>query len=65
MATAYKVHIDAKDQPAFSVAGLSQQSADTASKVLQDNVEKNHIFFNANGFHVGAPRSQHLPMTAN
>jgi len=51
MATNATVHLDASQQPQFYVKGLSPESADKVSKLLQVNHEKHHIFFNNEGFH--------------
>jgi UDP-N-acetyl-D-mannosaminuronic acid transferase (WecB/TagA/CpsF family) len=52
MATSSKIHLSASQRPEYFVAGLSQESADAASELLQENHEKYHIFFNHDGFHV-------------
>ncbi|KAF2649155.1 hypothetical protein K491DRAFT_698346 [Lophiostoma macrostomum CBS 122681] len=51
MATSSKIHLSASQRPEYYVAGLSQESADAASELLQENHEKHHIFFNRDGFH--------------
>lgn len=52
MATSSKIHLTGNEDVAFALKGLSSQSADTASELLQENHEKHHIFFNQSGFHV-------------
>lgn len=52
MATGSKVHLGASQQPQFYVKGLSAESAEKTSQLLQVNHEKHHIFFNQSGFHV-------------
>lgn len=51
MATATKIQLEPSQKVEFSVAGLSDESAKTASELLQENHEKHHIFFNQSGFH--------------
>jgi hypothetical protein len=52
MATASRVHLEASQQPQFYVKGISAESAEKTSQLLQVNHEKHHIFFNQSGFHV-------------
>jgi UDP-N-acetyl-D-mannosaminuronic acid transferase (WecB/TagA/CpsF family) len=52
MATASKIHFDASQQPQFYVKGLTPESAEKTSQLLQVNHEKHHVFFNQSGFHV-------------
>lgn len=52
MATASKIQLEASQQPIFFVKGIEEDSAITASQLLQENHEKHHIFFNKSGFHV-------------
>ena len=49
-AQATKVHLTTSDTGAFS-AGVREDTARTASEVLQDDLEKHHVFFNNMGFH--------------
>ena len=51
MATASKVHLTAGEWPEFYLPGIPQDSADAASKLLQENHDQHHIFFNSDGFH--------------
>ncbi|KAF2733376.1 hypothetical protein EJ04DRAFT_605640 [Polyplosphaeria fusca] len=51
MATSSKIHLTASQQPAFYVQGISSDSADKASQLLQENHEKHHVYFNDSGFH--------------
>lgn len=51
MATPFKVKLDPSNQHSFSVPSLTQQTADKTSELLQHNHDKNHIFYNAEGFH--------------
>ncbi|ORY19300.1 hypothetical protein BCR34DRAFT_621122 [Clohesyomyces aquaticus] len=37
--------------PAFAIQGISEESADKVNRLLQENHEKYHIFFNKSGFH--------------
>ncbi|KAE8392633.1 hypothetical protein BDV23DRAFT_150778 [Aspergillus alliaceus] len=50
MATARKIELSTSDSGVLS-AGAREDSARAASKILQDNLEKNHIYFNDSGFH--------------
>lgn len=52
MATGSRVHLEAFQQPQFYVKGLTAESAEKTSQLLQVNHEKHHIFFNRSGFHV-------------
>jgi hypothetical protein len=52
MATGSRVHLEASQQPQFYVKGLTAESAEKTSQLLQVNHEKHHIFFNRSGFHV-------------
>ncbi|KAF2743250.1 hypothetical protein M011DRAFT_411074 [Sporormia fimetaria CBS 119925] len=51
MATSSKVHLTPAYQPQFSLPGISTESAEKASELLQKNHEDFHIFFNRSGFH--------------
>lgn len=53
MAAPSKVRLSIQEHPApaFEVDGLSQNSADKTSELLQENHELHHIFFNQSGFH--------------
>ncbi|KAK3072515.1 hypothetical protein LTR53_006651 [Teratosphaeriaceae sp. CCFEE 6253] len=51
MATASKIHLATSQQPEFYRSGISQDAANTASKLLQKNHDEHHIFFNRDGFH--------------
>ncbi|KAL8804190.1 MAG: hypothetical protein Q9182_002732 [Xanthomendoza sp. 2 TL-2023] len=51
MATASKVHLSLHYGGLCHVPNLTQDSADAASKVLQENHEIYHIFFNHSAFH--------------
>ncbi|EAW14773.1 questin oxidase family protein [Aspergillus clavatus NRRL 1] len=50
MATARNVQLSTSDTGVFSV-GVREDSARAASEVLQDDLEKHHVFFNDIGFH--------------
>ncbi|KAJ5708940.1 hypothetical protein N7493_010274 [Penicillium malachiteum] len=51
MAIATKIHLDpVKDKGVYS-HGFQEDAARTASQVLQDDLEKHHVFFNDEGFH--------------
>ncbi|KAI5358860.1 putative questin oxidase [Septoria linicola] len=51
MATASTVQLGSVDHPQFYREGLSQAATTKVNKLLQDNHEQHHIFFNASGFH--------------
>lgn len=51
MATESKVHVTPSVQPEFAVANLSAETAELASRILSENHEKFHIYFNDAGFH--------------
>ncbi|KAL2010604.1 hypothetical protein VTN00DRAFT_6411 [Thermoascus crustaceus] len=50
MATATRIKLSTTDSGVFSV-GVRADSAQAASEVLQEDMEKHHIFFNAMHFH--------------
>ena len=50
MATATMVKVSTSDAGVFNV-GPTAQSAQKATEVLQEDLEKHHIFFNNLGFH--------------
>jgi len=52
MATPSKIQLSASQPTAFSLQGITDESAKKASELLQENHEKHHIFFNKSGFHV-------------
>ncbi|OQO07689.1 hypothetical protein B0A48_07386 [Cryoendolithus antarcticus] len=51
MATASTVQLSAQQKFQFAVPDLTSDAAQTTSKLLQDNHEQHHIFFNQQGFH--------------
>lgn len=51
MATSSKIYLSPALQPVFYLPGISPETADMTSKLLQENHEKHHIFFNNAGFH--------------
>lgn len=51
MATGSRIHFDASQKPQYYVKGLTAESAEKTSQLLQVNHEKHHIFFNHSGFH--------------
>jgi UDP-N-acetyl-D-mannosaminuronic acid transferase (WecB/TagA/CpsF family) len=59
MATGTRVHLKASQQPEFYVKGLTPESADRTSQLLQVNHEKHHIFFNRSGFHVSSDKKKY------
>ncbi|GMG14408.1 unnamed protein product [Aspergillus oryzae var. brunneus] len=50
MATARKIELSTSDSGVYS-AGVREDAARAASEVLQENLEKHHIYFNDSGFH--------------
>lgn len=50
MATAKKVHLTTSDTGVYSTK-LREDAARTASELLQDDMEKHHVFFNDMHFH--------------
>lgn len=50
MATATKIQVST-DAPGIFNVGVRSDSAEKASKVLQENLRKFHIYFNNQGFH--------------
>jgi len=51
MATSSTVKLSTTQEPAFYLPNRTQDAADKASDLLQENHEKHHIFFNKDGFH--------------
>jgi hypothetical protein len=52
MASSSKVHISPSQTLVFGVPGITSETAEVANKLLRENYEKHHIFFNYAGFHV-------------
>ena len=52
IATSSKIQLSPSQQPVFYLPGISSETADLTSELLQENHEKHHIFFNLAGFHV-------------
>jgi hypothetical protein len=50
MATAKKIQLSTANTGIYSVE-LREDSARAASEVLQEDLEKHHMFFNESGFH--------------
>lgn len=50
MATARKIELSTSDSGVYST-GVKEDAARAASEVLQENLEKHHIYFNDSGFH--------------
>jgi hypothetical protein len=50
MATARKIQLSTANSGIFSME-LREDSARAASEVLQEDLEKHHMFFNESGFH--------------
>ncbi|KAF2179887.1 hypothetical protein K469DRAFT_715987 [Zopfia rhizophila CBS 207.26] len=51
MVTSSKIQLSPSQQPELYLPGISSETADTASELLQENHEKHHIFFRQDGFH--------------
>ncbi|KAI4203549.1 MAG: hypothetical protein LQ350_001739 [Teloschistes chrysophthalmus] len=51
MASASQIQLSLDHCGQFHVGSITQESADAASQVLQENHETHHIFFNQSGFH--------------
>lgn len=51
MATESKIVVTPSVETEFAVANLSAETAERASRVLSENHEKYHMFFNNAGFH--------------
>lgn len=51
MATESKIVVTPSVETEFAVANLSAETAERASRVLSENHEKYHVFFNNAGFH--------------
>ena len=51
MATGSKVQLSLDACGVFHVPGITKESAAKASELLQENHDRHHIFFNADGFH--------------
>jgi len=52
MATAARVQLTTREQPAFSLSQFdTPEKAKAASELLQENHENYHMFFNSDGFH--------------
>ncbi|KAF2646786.1 hypothetical protein P280DRAFT_388210 [Massarina eburnea CBS 473.64] len=51
MATASTIRLEAGQKSKFRVERIGEESAQLTSRLLQENHEKHHIFFNQSGFH--------------
>ncbi|KAF1928300.1 uncharacterized protein M421DRAFT_420851 [Didymella exigua CBS 183.55] len=51
MASGSRVHLEASQQPQYFFKGLTTESANKTTELLQVNHEKHHILFNKSGFH--------------
>ncbi|KAF2827115.1 hypothetical protein CC86DRAFT_370165 [Ophiobolus disseminans] len=51
MASESRIYLGASQKPEYYVKGLTAESAEKTSQLLQINHEKHHIFFNQSGFH--------------
>jgi hypothetical protein len=51
MATARKVYLSPLTDSGVWSTGVTESSAKAASEVLQEDLEKHHVFFNNMGFH--------------
>lgn len=55
MATAKKIVLSPTNDTGVWGTGVTEDSARTASEVLQEDLEKHHVFFNNMGFHSEPP----------
>jgi len=51
MATARKIHLSPLTDSGVWSTGVTEASARAASEVLQEDLDKHHVFFNNMGFH--------------
>ena len=51
MATARKVHLSPTADTGVWSTGITEESARTASELLQQDLEQHHVYFNNMGFH--------------
>lgn len=51
MASATKVHLSPQSDTGAWSTGITPDSARTASEVLQEDLQKHHVYFNEQGFH--------------
>lgn len=51
MATAKKIQLSPQTDTGVWSTSVTEDSARTASEVLQEDLEKHHVYFNAMGFH--------------
>ena len=51
MANATRIQLDAKARTVFSVPNITAEAAKKASEILQENHDKNDIFFTDQGLH--------------
>ncbi|KAL4778098.1 hypothetical protein BJX76DRAFT_363056 [Aspergillus varians] len=55
MATAKKIHLSLQTDTGAWSTGITESSAKAASEVLQEDLEKHHVYFNNMGFHNHIP----------
>jgi sulfur relay (sulfurtransferase) complex TusBCD TusD component (DsrE family) len=51
MATATNIHLSPATDSGIYSSNVREDAARTASEVLQEDMEKHHVFFNEEGFH--------------
>jgi hypothetical protein len=51
MATATNVHLNPVEDVGVYSSGIREDAARVASKILQEDMESHHVFFNDEGFH--------------
>lgn len=51
MATATRIHLSPMTDSGIYSFNVREDSAQTASQILQEDMEKHHVFFNNQGFH--------------
>ncbi|KAF3396303.1 Oxidoreductase AflY [Penicillium rolfsii] len=57
MATAHEIHLSPETDRGVFSSGVREDTARAASKALQLDMEKHHVFFNDQGFHNHIPHS--------
>lgn len=63
MASAKKIQLSPQTDTGVWSTGVTEDSAQTASEVLQEDLEKHHVYFNDMGFHSKSNMHYHSPRT--
>lgn len=61
MASATKVQVSPQSDTGAWSTGITPESARTASEVLQEDLQKHHVYFNEKGFHSTFPTQGNNP----